>query len=43
MSVKPDLDKDGLMVGKPKYLEFVLEGSEYTKYVDLWWRRVEEY
>lgn len=43
MSVKPDLDKDGLMIGKPKYLEFVLEGSEYTKYVDLWWRRVEEY
>jgi genome maintenance exonuclease 1 len=24
MSVKPDLDKDGLMIGKPKYLEFVL-------------------
>lgn len=43
MAVKPDLDKDGLMTGQPEYLEFVLEGVEYDKYTDLWWRRVEEY
>jgi hypothetical protein len=43
MSVKPDLDKDGLMIGKPQYLEFILEGSEYEKYKTLWWKRVEEY
>lgn len=43
MAVKPDLDKDGLMTGKPEYLEFILEGAEYAKYTDLWWRRVEQY
>jgi genome maintenance exonuclease 1 len=43
MSVKPDLDKDGLMIGKPKYLEFILEGSEHEKYRTMWWKRVEEY
>lgn len=43
MSVKPDLDKDGLMVGKPEYLEFILEGSEYERFRTLWWCRVEEY
>ena len=43
MAVKPDLDKNGLMTGKPKYLEFILEGAEYDKYSDLWWRRVEQY
>jgi hypothetical protein len=43
MSVKPDLDKDGLMIGKPQYIEFILEGSEYEKYKTLWWKRVEEY
>jgi genome maintenance exonuclease 1 len=43
MSVKPDLDKDGLMIGKPQYLEFILEGAEYDKYANMWWRKVEEY
>lgn len=43
MSVKPDLDKDGLMVGKPQYLEFILEGAEYDKYANMWWKKVEEY
>jgi genome maintenance exonuclease 1 len=43
MSVKPDLDKDGLMLGEPQYLEFVLEGQEYETYRTKWWKRVEEY
>jgi genome maintenance exonuclease 1 len=43
MSVKPELDKDGLMVGKPQYLEFILEGHEYEKYTNIWWKKVEEY
>jgi genome maintenance exonuclease 1 len=43
MAVKPDLDKDGLMTGKPQYLEFILDGDEYEKYRNMWWKRVEEY
>lgn len=43
MSVKPDLDKDGLMIGKPQYLEFILDGTEYNKYANMWWKKVEEY
>lgn len=43
MSVKPELDKNGIMVGEPQYLEFILEGSEYDKYTNLWWKKVEEY
>lgn len=43
MAVKPDLDKDGLMTGQPKYLEFILDGTEYEKYRVKWWKRVEEY
>jgi genome maintenance exonuclease 1 len=43
MCVKPDLDKDGLMTGKPRYQEFILEGERFEKYRTLWWRRVEEY
>jgi genome maintenance exonuclease 1 len=43
MCVKPDLDKDGLMIGKPKYQEFILEGEKFEKYRSMWWKRVEEY
>jgi genome maintenance exonuclease 1 len=43
MAVKPDLDKDGLMTGQPKYLEFILDGTEYEQYRVKWWKRVEEY
>lgn len=43
MAVKPDLDKDGLMTGQPKYLEFILDGTEYERYRVKWWKRVEEY
>jgi genome maintenance exonuclease 1 len=43
MCIKPDLDPDGLMVGVPIYQEFILEGSDYDKFRDLWWRRVEQY
>ena len=43
MCVKPDLDKDGLMIGKPKYQEFILEGEKFEKYRSMWWKRVEQY
>lgn len=43
MCVKPDMDKDGLMTGEPKYQEFVVEGSEWDSYSDKMWRRIEQY
>lgn len=43
MSVKPDLDKDGLMIGEPKYQEFIIESDEYDHYRVQWWKRVEQY
>jgi genome maintenance exonuclease 1 len=43
MCVKPDLDKDHNIVGKPQYQEFVLEGTEFEKYRIAWWKRVEQY
>jgi genome maintenance exonuclease 1 len=43
MCVKPDLDENHNIVGKPQYQEFVLEGAEFEIYRDQWWRRVEQY
>jgi hypothetical protein len=43
MCVKPDLDANHNIVGEPQYQEFVLEGGEFEKYRDLWWRRVEQF
>jgi genome maintenance exonuclease 1 len=43
MCVKPDVDEQFNIIKPPEYQEFVLEGSEYDKYKDLWWRRVEQF
>ena len=43
MCVKPDLDEQFNIIKPPEYQEFVLEGAEYDKYRDLWWRKVEQY
>lgn len=43
MCVKPDLDANHNIVGEPQYQEFVLEGGEFDRYRDLWWRRVEQF
>ena len=43
MCVKPDLDEQHNIVGKPQYQEFVLEGAEFDRYRDLWWKKVEQY
>ena len=43
MCVKPDEDKQGLMIGIPIYQEFILEGNEFEHFRSLWWKRVEEY
>ena len=29
--------------GKPQYQEFIVEGNEFDKYVDMWWNRVEAF
>ena len=41
MCVKPEL-VDG-MWAKPQYLEFIIEGNEFDKYSDLWFKRLEQY
>ena len=43
MCVKPDVDDMGNVLTKPEYQEFVLEGTNFEKYRDLWWRRVEQF
>jgi hypothetical protein len=43
MCVKPDLDDQFNIIKPPEYQEFVLEGAEFDKYRDLWWRKVEHY
>jgi hypothetical protein len=43
MCVKPDLDDQFNIIKPPEYQEFVLEGAEFDKYRDLWWRKVEQY
>jgi hypothetical protein len=41
MCVKPDLDEQFNIIKPPEYQEFVLEGAEFEKYRNLWWKRVE--
>ena len=43
MCVKPEIDHNNSIIKPPEYQEFVLEGSEYDKYRDQWWRKVEQY
>ena len=43
MCVKPDVDDQFNIIKPPEYQEFVLEGAEFDKYRDLWWRKVEQY
>ena len=43
MCVKPDIDEQFTIIKPPAYQEFVLEGAEFDKYRDLWWRRLEQY
>ena len=43
MCVKPDIDEQFNIIKPPEYQEFVLEGAEFDRYRDLWWRKVEQY
>ena len=43
MCVKPPVDDMGRPTARPQYQEFILDSSDYDKYVDLWWKRLEQY
>lgn len=43
MCVKPEEITPGNYSTPPQYLEWVIEGNEFDKWNDAWWRRVEEY
>lgn len=43
MCVNPSVDSNGSITDGPHYQEFILEGAEWEKYRDLWWRRLEQY
>ena len=43
MCVKPDMDANNAIIKPPEYQEFVLEGTEFELYRQLWWQRVEQY
>lgn len=43
MCVKPDVDEQFNIIKPPEYQEFVLQGAEFERYRDLWWRRVEQF
>ncbi len=44
MAVKPEVHKETMEpLHRPQYQEFILDGSDYDKYVDLWWKRLEQY
>jgi len=42
MCVKPEQVKPGVF-HKQKYQEWVIEGKEFKKWKDVWWKRVEEF
>lgn len=43
MCIKPELDQDHNIIGKPQYQEFLLEGSEFDRCREQWLKRVEQY
>jgi genome maintenance exonuclease 1 len=44
MAIKPNVDPNTLEpLHRPEYQEFILQGTEYDKYVKLWWQRLEQY
>ena len=43
MCVRPPVDDMGRPLARPEYQEFVLEGADYSRYCDLWWKKVEQY
>jgi genome maintenance exonuclease 1 len=44
MCVKPEVDRETMEpLHRPQYQEFILQGTDYDKYVKLWWQRLEQY
>jgi genome maintenance exonuclease 1 len=43
MCVKPEVDEQFNIIKPPEYQEFVLEGAEFDRYKNLWWKRVEKF
>lgn len=44
MCVKPKVDPvTHEVLETPQYQEFIVEGAEFEKYKDLWWKKVEQY
>jgi genome maintenance exonuclease 1 len=43
MCVKPDLNEQMETIKPPEYQEFILAGTEFEHYRQLWWKRVEQY
>jgi genome maintenance exonuclease 1 len=43
MCVKPEIDANNQIITQPQYQEFIIEGVEFQKYRDIWWKRVEKY
>ena len=43
MCVKPVEKSPGVYSTPPKYLEWIIEGSEFDRWSDRWWHRVEQY
>jgi hypothetical protein len=37
------MDEAGLITGEPQYQEFIIEGDEFEKWRQEWWKRVELY
>lgn len=43
MCAKPETDDQGNMLSDPQYQEWIIEGTEFDKWCDRWWVRVEQY
>lgn len=43
MCVQPEVSSQGVITSISEYQEFILEGSEYSHYRDMWWRRLEQF
>lgn len=43
MCVKPEVNDNGIITSEPEYQEFIVEGSEWEKYEQLMWKRLEQY
>ena len=43
MCVKPEVDEQNNIIKPPEYQEFVLESSDFDRWEQAWWQRLEQY